>query len=135
MDRPWPIGLLGIAVALAIQIILPFAPMPATSADAALRAAVMAGEYPAAWRCRPADGDGGNADHQPRPTAAHDCPICLALQQISACVPPASVEHQAPPAFADRPLALVSIDPLRPLGFSPVQPRAPPALRRQALDS
>jgi hypothetical protein len=131
-----PLGLIGIVLALAAQIVLPFAPMPAMSSEAPVAVASAASDPLSAWRCPPIERDGGRTDHRPGHVPAHDCPICQAVQQIATGVAPASIEPRPWPAVRERPSALAETDSTLRLSFSPLQPRAPPAVpRRRSFDT
>jgi hypothetical protein len=120
------LGRLGAALALAIQLLLPFMAMPQAAATPPATSAMA--EATAVW---------GSAalctlDAQTKPggkpaqLAHHPCPICWTLQQAASLLPPTGAPELAP----SKPAAILSLSPeidavLERL-LSLAQPRGPP---------
>jgi len=117
------LGVVGAAVALAVQLVVVFAPMPQAAGARGLVALVSPH-----IACEPLGPAQGKPDPGPAPAAGHECPICQILAQTGSCLSPIVAEiaplSWAPAAPATRP---ETDRPVRPAP-SQAQPRAPPPL-------
>jgi hypothetical protein len=121
------IGGFGAALALALQLLLPFLAMP--QAAGAGEAAALSQAAAAVWGrdavlCAP--GTARPHDGKQSPLAGHQCPVCWAMQQTASLLPPSAPPEPAPVAVAWVTALAPGLDPLPPLALSPAQPRGPP---------
>jgi hypothetical protein len=116
------LGRLGAALAVILQLLLPFLAMPpAASAEDAPMLAQGTGN---GALCEP-----GMAmpDHgKPGPMVHHHCPVCWALQQTANLLPPSAPPTPAPLVIAWIRAPAPDRDGFHPLALSPAQPRGPP---------
>jgi hypothetical protein len=117
------LGAVGAAVALAVQLVVVFAPMP-QAGDAGGLVALVSPHI----ACEPLGPAQRKPHHGPAP-AGHECPICQILAQTGACLSPTVVAEVMPQSWAQAaPTTLPETDrPVRPAP-SQAQPRAPPPL-------
>ena len=117
------VGVVAAAIALVVQLVVVFAPMPQTAGAGGL-ADLLRQHMP----CHLPDPAQGKPHHGPGPMAGHECPICQILAQTGSCLFPTVAEIMplfwAPAA----PTTLPETNrPTRPAP-SQGQPRAPPSL-------
>jgi hypothetical protein len=117
------IGVIAAAVALVVQLVVVFAPMPQGAGGGGLAALVS----PHAGCELPAPVP-GKPHHGPAPAAGHECPICQILAQTGSYLSPVVAEI-APPSWAPA-VPTTPTGPDRPTRPAPsqAQPRAPPSL-------
>jgi hypothetical protein len=119
------LGRLGAALAVILQLLLPFLAMPpaASAQDAPMLAQATTLPENGAL-CEPGMAMAHHGKQSPM--GRHHCPVCWALQQTASLLPPS-----APPAPAPLVIAWVRApapdrDGFHPLTLSPAQPRGPP---------
>ena len=116
-------GVVAAALALVVQLVVVFAPMPQVAGVAGLAALVSPH-----IGCELPGPPQGTRHHGPVPAAGHECPICQVLAQTASCLSPVVAEI-APLAWAPATPATLP-ETGRPSGPAPsqAQPRAPPSL-------
>ena len=101
-------GAVAAALALVVQLVVVFAPMPQVAGAAGLAALVSPH-----IGCELAGPPQGTRHHGPAPAAGHECPICQILAQINSCLSPVVAE-------------------IAPLGWAPAAPAMPPETGRSS---
>jgi hypothetical protein len=122
-NGPWArLGRLGAALALAIQILLPFMAMPQALATPAGPDAVWgnAALCTLGAETKPAS--------KQSPLAHRQCPICWMLQQTASLLPPTGAPELSVPAAAAIDPPARALDDAIERPFSTARPRGPPSV-------
>ena len=121
------LGVLGVVLALSLQLLLPFLAMPqAASAQEMAMLDQAATVWGSGALCEP--GAATSRDGKQSPMAGHQCPICWAMQQAASLLPPSAPPEPAPLAIAWVKAPAPDRGALRPRALSPAQPRGPPSV-------
>jgi hypothetical protein len=110
-------------VALIVQLVVVFAPMPQAAGAGGL--AVLVGQH---MPCHPPDPTPGTSHHGPAPLAGHECPICQILAHTASCLSPSVVEIMPLSWAPAAPTTVPETDRAVRPAPSQAQPRAPPPL-------
>ena len=116
------LGRAGAALALAVQILLPFMALPAVAAPTPLTDAVALWGKDALCTLDPSAKQ--KSDHGP--FAGHQCPVCWALHQGASLLPPSAIPAPALSAPISFKASVALVEAPRKPALSPPQPRGPP---------